>query len=160
MAETKDKNNFANDVDEHAEYTIDRAHIKESASGGTAQIKNVQSVALADATAKQKPSLWTRRMFQLYLILLLATLNAAVNGYDGSVMSSINSYVQYREYFGFSLTEGTPATGIVYAMFTIGNLVGAAVAGPAGDVSFFQVLILRCWGARVWFRFPKGGGVG
>ncbi|KAF5875858.1 putative mfs lactose protein [Botrytis fragariae] len=86
------------------------------------KIKTVQNIALADATAKQKPSLWTWRMSQLYVILFLATLNAAVNGYDGSVMSSINSYAQYRSYFGFDLTEGTPATGIVYAMFTIGNL--------------------------------------
>lgn len=49
-------------------------------------------------------------------------------------MGSINSYAQYRSYFGFSLTEGTPATGIVYAVFTIGNLVGAGGAGPAADV--------------------------
>lgn len=97
-------------------------------------IKTVQNIALADATAKQKPSLWTWRMGQLCIILFLATLNAAVNGYDGSVMSSINSYAQYRSYFGFDLTEGTPATGIVYAMFTIGNLVGAGFAGPAADV--------------------------
>ncbi|PQE28613.1 MFS lactose permease protein [Rutstroemia sp. NJR-2017a WRK4] len=138
MAESMEKNNFAN-VDEQVE--SDRAHVK-SATATTALVKNVQNVALADATAKQKPSLWTRRMFQLYLILLLATLNAAVNGYDGSVMSSINSYVQYREYFGFSLTEGTPGTGIVYAMFTIGNLVGAAGAGPAGD-----------WKGRRWGMF-------
>ncbi|EDN96597.1 hypothetical protein SS1G_01523 [Sclerotinia sclerotiorum 1980 UF-70] len=107
-------------------------HIHEQDELST-HIKTVQNVALADATAKQKPSLWTWRMGQLSLILLLATLNAAVNGYDGSVMGSINSYAQYRSYFGFSLTEGTPATGIVYAIFTIGNLVGAGFAGPAAD---------------------------
>lgn len=48
-------------------------------------------------------------------------------------MSSINSYPQYREYFGFDLTEGTPATGIVYAIFTIGNMLGSFAAGPAAD---------------------------
>ncbi|KAI9743635.1 MAG: hypothetical protein M1818_002951 [Claussenomyces sp. TS43310] len=122
------------------------------------QIKSVENVALADATAKQKPSLWTRRMFQLYTCLFLTTLNAAVNGYDGSVMSSINSYAQYRSYFHFSLTEGTPSTGIVYAMlvvfvfshslvfmfprFTIGNVVGAFIAGPCSD-----------WKGRRWGMF-------
>ncbi|ATZ46680.1 hypothetical protein BCIN_02g00620 [Botrytis cinerea B05.10] len=109
-------------------------------------IKTVQNIALADATAKQKPSLWTWRMGQLCIILFLATLNAAVNGYDGSVMSSINSYAQYRSYFGFDLTEGTPATGIVYAMFTIGNLVGAGFAGPAAD-----------WKGRRWGMFLGAG---
>lgn len=48
-------------------------------------------------------------------------------------MGAINSYPQYRSYFGFSLTEGTPSTGIVYAIYTIGNLVGSFAAGPATD---------------------------
>ena len=48
-------------------------------------------------------------------------------------MGSINSYKTYREYFGFSLTEGTPSTGIVYAIYTIGNIVGSFASGPATD---------------------------
>jgi MFS family permease len=48
-------------------------------------------------------------------------------------MGAINSYPQYRTYFGFSVNEGTPATGIVYAIYTIGNLAGSFVAGPASD---------------------------
>ncbi|KAA8573440.1 hypothetical protein MFRU_038g00300 [Monilinia fructicola] len=110
------------------------------------RVLSVRNIALAEATAKQKPSLCTWRMAQLEIILLLATLNAAVNGYDGSVMGSINSYAQYRSYFGFSLTEGTPATGIVYAVFTIGNLVGAGGAGPAAD-----------WKGRRWGMFLGAG---
>jgi hypothetical protein len=66
VAETMEKNNFAN-VDEHAESPVDRDHVKSSI--GAAHIKNVQNVALADATAKQKPSLWTRRMFQVFALL-------------------------------------------------------------------------------------------
>jgi sugar porter (SP) family MFS transporter len=49
-------------------------------------------------------------------------------------MGAINSYPQYRTYFGFSLNEGTPATGIVYAIYTIGNLAGSFFAGPASDI--------------------------
>jgi MFS family permease len=48
-------------------------------------------------------------------------------------MGAINSYKQYRSYFGFDEFEGTPDTGIVYAIYTIGNLVGSFVAGPATD---------------------------
>ena len=48
-------------------------------------------------------------------------------------MGSINSYHQYREYFGFPLEGGTPSTGIVYAIYTIGNLVGSFAARPATD---------------------------
>lgn len=47
-------------------------------------------------------------------------------------MGAINDYKQYQDYFSFS-ESGTPATGIVYAIYTIGNLVGSFVAGPATD---------------------------
>ncbi|MCJ1402758.1 hypothetical protein MMC11_005979 [Xylographa trunciseda] len=97
------------------------------------QVKAVQNVAFADANQKQQPSLWTRRMFMLYGCLLVATFNSCINGYDGSLMGSINSYEQYRAYFGFPLSGGTPSTGIVYAIYTIGNLVGSFAAGPATD---------------------------
>lgn len=97
------------------------------------QVKTVQNVAFADANQKQQPSLLTRRMFMLYGCLLVATFNSCINGYDGSLMGSINSYEQYRAYFGFPLSGGTPSTGIVYAIYTIGNLVGSFAAGPATD---------------------------
>ena len=70
---------------------------------------------------------------KLYACLLVATLNSCINGYDGSLMGAINSYPQYRNFFGFSIDEGTPSTGIVYAIYTIGNLVGSFAAGPAAD---------------------------
>lgn len=74
----------------------------------------------------------TLTLAKLYLCLLIATLNSCINGYDGSLMGAINDYKQYKDYFGFG-EEGTPATGIVYAIYTIGNLVGSFVAGPATD---------------------------
>lgn len=71
-------------------------------------------------------------MFTLYGCLFVATLNSCINGYDGSLMGAINSYPQYIDYFGFPKT-GTPSTGIVYAIYTIGNIVGSFAAGPATD---------------------------
>ncbi|KAK7526614.1 uncharacterized protein IWZ02DRAFT_177599 [Phyllosticta citriasiana] len=94
---------------------------------------NVDNNDLASASAQAKPSPWTKSMFKLYAILLLATLNSCINGYDGSLMAAINSYPQYRSYFGFDLVNGTPTTGIVYAIYQIGNLVGSFAAGPACD---------------------------
>lgn len=109
------------------------SHTEREHGHKTTEIREVQNVALADATMKANLSPWTGRMFKLYGILLIATLNSCINGYDGSLMGAINSYPQYRSYFGFSLTEGTPSTGIVYAIYTIGNLVGSFAAGPATD---------------------------
>jgi MFS family permease len=64
---------------------------------------------------------------------MIGSLNSCINGYDGSLMSGINAMKQYREYFGFPIDEGTPGTGIVYAIYTVGNLVGSFAAGPATD---------------------------
>lgn len=59
-------------------------------------------------------------------------------------MGSINSYRQYREYFGFDIDDGTPTTGIVYAIYTIGNIVGSFFAGPFTDFKgTIQILALN-----------------
>jgi hypothetical protein len=121
---------------------------RESIDKRGTMIKEVKSAALAEATAESKPNPWTRRMFmvrssydfeehadnsKLYGCLLIATFNSCINGYDSSLMSGINAYPQYRLYFGFPKDEGTPSTGIVYAIYTIGNLVGSFAGGPAAD---------------------------
>ncbi|KAI9933774.1 hypothetical protein ASPWEDRAFT_35684 [Aspergillus wentii DTO 134E9] len=97
------------------------------------QIVGVNNAALAVAMHRQKPKLLTKRMFKLYWCIAVAILNSCINGYDGSLMGSINSYPQYREYFGFDPTEGTPSTGIVYAIYNVGNIVGSFTAGPFTD---------------------------
>ena len=96
-------------------------------------VKEVQSTTLAEALLQAKPKPLSSRMLQLYFCLLIATFCSCINGYDGSVMGGINRYEAYRRYFGFDVDKGTPATGIVYAIYTIGNLVGSFVAGPATD---------------------------
>ncbi|PGH17880.1 hypothetical protein AJ79_00779 [Helicocarpus griseus UAMH5409] len=98
-----------------------------------AMVRTVPNVALANVLSKQKTSLTSKRMLMLYYCLFVATLCSCINGYDTSLMGSINSYPQYRTYFGFDLTKGTPTTGIVYAIYTIGNMVGSFAAGPASD---------------------------
>ncbi|KAI9756837.1 MAG: hypothetical protein M4579_003673 [Chaenotheca gracillima] len=109
------------------------SHITHVEDEKDTKVVQVQNVAFADALSKQKSPIFTTRMFKLYFCLLIATFNSCINGYDGSVMGSINSYPQYREYFGFDPLAGTPSTGIVYAIYTIGNLVGSFAAGPATD---------------------------
>ncbi|KAF2427264.1 general substrate transporter [Tothia fuscella] len=95
--------------------------------------KQVLNVALEDAIAKSKPSPWTSSMFRLYFCCLIATFCSCINGYDGSLMGGINAMDTYRDYFHFPKNKGTPSTGIVYAIYTIGNMVGSFAAGPATD---------------------------
>ncbi|KAE8379391.1 general substrate transporter [Aspergillus bertholletiae] len=109
------------------------ATVSHSDNPGDAQIRGVNNAALAVATIQQKPKLLSKSMLKLYWCIAVAMLNSCINGYDGSLMGSINSYEQYRSYFGFDPDEGTPSTGIVYAIYTIGNIVGSFTAGPFTD---------------------------
>ncbi|KAH2645018.1 hypothetical protein LV164_005221 [Aspergillus fumigatus] len=117
--------------------TMERLNSYDSPQGlyypDDAHIRGISNAALAMATFQQKPRLWSKNMFKLYWAIAVATLNSCINGYDGSLMGSINSYRQYREYFGFDPEAGTPSTGIVYAIYTIGNIVGSFCAGPFTD---------------------------
>ncbi|KAL6867165.1 general substrate transporter [Trichoderma novae-zelandiae] len=79
---------------------------------------------------------WSRTSIQLYLILLVAALNATSSGFDGSIFSSINAMDQYKAYFHH--TELGSATGIIFMIYTIGNMVG----------SLFTGLICDQWGRR------------
>ncbi|EMR70797.1 putative hexose transport-related protein [Eutypa lata UCREL1] len=74
---------------------------------------------------------WSRTSLQLYAILLVASLNATASGFDGSIFSSINAMTQYQEYFHH--TELGSATGIIFMIYTIGNMVGSLFTGPICD---------------------------
>jgi hypothetical protein len=47
-----------------------------------------------------------------------------MNGYDGSLMGSVNSVPGYLQYFGL-LQNGAASTGIIFSIFQIGQMVGA-----------------------------------
>ncbi|KAI1635554.1 putative hexose transport-related protein [Biscogniauxia mediterranea] len=73
----------------------------------------------------------SKTSFQLYAILLVAALNATASGFDGSIFSSINAMTQYKDYFHHE--ELGSATGIIFMMYTIGNMVGSLFTGPICD---------------------------
>ncbi|KAM0324123.1 hypothetical protein ACHAQA_008315 [Verticillium albo-atrum] len=106
-------------VTQHASNTAhDHGDIKEV---------KVQSVELADAIAKDQPNYRSRSMISLYALMLFATLNGCMNGYDGSVMSSINAMKQWHDYFGVDYTGSQ--LGLVMAIYTGGTTTGSVFSG-------------------------------
>lgn len=55
-----------------------------------------------------------------------------MNGYDGSVMSSLNAMDPFHSYFKISM-EGS-SIGIVTALYSVGNIIGCFFANPASDL--------------------------
>lgn len=99
--------------------------------GGVPKAIVVASMGLAEALEQAKPSPWTRRMFKLYFFLFIAFLNSCINGYDGSLMSGINAMEYYQKFFG--MKETGSSTGLVFSIYTIGNIVGSFFCGPFTD---------------------------
>jgi hypothetical protein len=63
---------------------------------------NAASVALAAAVAAQKPKLLSKNMIQLYAIMAVGYLVSTMNGFDSSLMGSVNAMIPYQESFGLS----------------------------------------------------------
>ncbi|KAM0285172.1 hypothetical protein ACHAQH_001601 [Verticillium albo-atrum] len=103
-------------------------HVSEAAhaESDVKEVK-VQSVELADAIAKDQPDFRSRSMMTLYGLMLFATLNGCMNGYDGSVMSSINAMAQWHDYFGVGYTGSQ--LGLVMAIYTGGTTTGSVFSG-------------------------------
>jgi hypothetical protein len=57
------------------------------------------AIQLAEAVESTNYSPWTPSMFRLYGCLLIAYLCGCLNGYDGSLMGSLNAMPTYLKYF-------------------------------------------------------------
>lgn len=78
----------------------DANHLEKPPINVTSIQANATSVALAAAIASQKPSIWSKNMLKLYLIMAVGYLVSTMNGYDSSLMGAINSMLPYQETFG------------------------------------------------------------
>ncbi|KAM4057352.1 major facilitator superfamily protein [Hirsutella rhossiliensis] len=92
-------------------------------------VTHVQGAASFLESSRLDP--WSRTSLQLYMILLVAALNATASGFDGSIFSSINAMSQYQDYF--HQKELGSNTGIIFMMFTVGNMIGSLFTGPICD---------------------------
>ena len=144
-------------MDEKATISNDVQHMEEKnqaelqALQNSKDVKNTKviSVALADAVAKDNPPTWSWSMFQLYGIMILVTMSRSpsflllphplltgssddcMNGYDGSVMSSLNAMKPFHNFFNVGM-EGS-SIGLVFSIYTVGSTIGALFAAIASD---------------------------
>ncbi|OHW92706.1 lactose permease [Colletotrichum incanum] len=93
---------------------------------------------IANEVEGGKYSPWTKSMFHLYGVLFVAYCCGALNGYDGSLMGSLNGMKSYQRTFNMK-TSGS-STGIVFMMYNVGSVCAIAFTGPVND------LLGRRWG--------------
>ncbi|CAI6332058.1 unnamed protein product [Periconia digitata] len=85
--------------------------------------KEVEDVnpAFAAMIAKHKPNPWGKGHLQLYALAAVCFLNSTMSGFDSSLMGSINALPNFTDYYGLP-HSGTLSTGIVFAIFQIGQM--------------------------------------
>ncbi|KAL2862478.1 sugar porter family MFS transporter [Aspergillus lucknowensis] len=71
-----------------------------------------------------RPDPWGRGHLQLYGACLIIYLCSTMNGYDGSLMGSINVLPEYQSYYNLG-SSGSSTTGLVFSIFNIGQMAGA-----------------------------------
>ncbi|KAG5938540.1 hypothetical protein E4U53_007988 [Claviceps sorghi] len=110
----------------------DENHAPEIDKADRGELTAIQGDARFHETVTAAPlNPWSRTSLQLYAILLVAALNATASGFDGSIFSSINAMDQYKAYFHH--TELGSSTGIIFMIYTIGNVTGSLFTGPICD---------------------------
>ncbi|OTA57993.1 general substrate transporter [Hypoxylon sp. EC38] len=78
----------------------------------------------ATIMATNKPNPLGSGYIKLYLLAGMIFLCSTMNGFDSSLMGSINALPNYIDYFGLP-KNGNASTGIVFAIFQVGQMCGA-----------------------------------
>ncbi|KAK9412971.1 putative Major facilitator superfamily (MFS) profile domain-containing protein [Seiridium unicorne] len=92
---------------------------------------NSAAAALAAATAAVKPQLFSPGMIRLWIICLIGYTVATINGFDGSLMGSLNAMEQYQDTFG--LNGAGASSGIVFIVYNLAQIVAFPLCGLLGD---------------------------
>ncbi|KZV88935.1 general substrate transporter [Exidia glandulosa HHB12029] len=104
----------------HVEHVPDKAKVREAANA-----------AYAAAVTQGNLNPWSKESFQLYGCALISFACSMGNGYDGSLMTSINAMDSYAKQFNAGGLG--PTTGIIFSIYTIGQMAGSLFAGPICD---------------------------
>ncbi|KAI0264911.1 general substrate transporter [Gloeopeniophorella convolvens] len=91
----------------------------------------IENLQYADVVDKGRIDPFTWSSFVIYACAGVACLCACVNGYDGSLMTAINGMPFYQDQFDQGHLG--VSTGLIFSMYTVGQMVGAIFAGPICD---------------------------
>ncbi|KAI3547569.1 lactose permease [Colletotrichum filicis] len=94
----------------------------------------------ATIMATNKPDPRGPGYIRLYLLATVLFFCSTMNGYDSALLGSINALPNYTEYFGLP-AKGNASTGIVFAIFQVGQMCGALFIWMAD------------WYGRTWHIF-------
>lgn len=95
------------------------------------KVQEENATTLEQVIKQNKPNLLGKGMLQLYLICFSVYFCSTMNGFDGSLMSSINALPAYLDYY--DQDAASAGTGLVFSIFNIGQITGALVSSIIAD---------------------------
>ncbi|EMT72849.1 hypothetical protein ACKRZS_012957 [Fusarium odoratissimum] len=98
-------------------------HVQDVTTGKKEAVQTPEAIATA-LNNVGAPSPWGKGHLQLYMACAIIYLCSTMNGYDGSLMGSLNVLPEYQKYYGLGDT-GSTSTGLVFSIFQIGQMAGA-----------------------------------
>ncbi|KAG8903892.1 hypothetical protein FRB99_002592 [Tulasnella sp. 403] len=109
--------------------------------------QKVTDAGAAFAAAKVNGVLnpWSRASFTIYACATLAFCCSMASGYDGSLMTAINAMEYYQKQFESGRLGSK--TGIIFSIYTVGQMTGSLFAGPICDrFGRRGGMFAGCWG--------------
>ncbi|CAL5867486.1 uncharacterized protein PFLUO_LOCUS1705 [Penicillium psychrofluorescens] len=84
------------------------------------EIAQMEGITFQAALEISKPNPWAKGYLHMYTVCALIFLCSTMNGYDGSLMGSINATPNYTQYYNLP-AKGNAGTGIVFSIFNVRN---------------------------------------
>ncbi|CAK7226490.1 hypothetical protein SBRCBS47491_006249 [Sporothrix bragantina] len=81
------------------------------------------------ALLRENPRPFRTSLLKLYGCIFVGYLCCATNGFDSNTFGGLSAIPQFTEYFGITSKN----TGLVAALYVIGNIAGSFLAGPLAD---------------------------
>ncbi|EJD05087.1 general substrate transporter [Fomitiporia mediterranea MF3/22] len=123
------------DVEKHDEIHIPGLHVHHVHKIGgeikDAEVKEARNAAFAAAVAAGSTNPLSKAAFVIYTCAAAAFMCSCGNGYDGSLMTAINGMTPYQN--RFNQGHLNVSTGIIFSIYTIGQMAGSLFAGQICD---------------------------
>ncbi|KEF59366.1 uncharacterized protein A1O9_04210 [Exophiala aquamarina CBS 119918] len=113
---------------------IDSSHSEDIEKHGNGQVgfrdnHGVLISRMEEALAQESPKPLRKSFLRLYGCIFVAYLCCATNGFDANTFGGLSAMPGFVDYFGINKNN----QGLVAALYVIGNVAGAFVAGPCSD---------------------------
>ncbi|ODV65317.1 putative lactose permease [Hyphopichia burtonii NRRL Y-1933] len=93
-------------------------------------------------------SKWTKTRFHIYLICFCLFLSSTMNGFDGSLMTSINTLDEYQDYY--DLSGSADGTGLVFSIYSAGAICSVGFLWLSDSIGRVKTMIVGLIGIVIF----------